>query len=74
MNLLCGKCQNPYEMQGKLIGQPDLEGVFIRILDKDIPGTDINICPECAIHALSGTHGFKRTGNTVRVALIGVKA
>ena len=65
MILLCGKCQRKYEMVGKMIGQPDLEGIFIRILDRDIPGADINICPECAIHALSGTSGFKRKGDIV---------
>jgi len=67
MKLLCGHCQSEYEKQDGMIGQPDLEGIFIRLGGRDIPGTDINICPECAIYALAGTHGFKRNGNTVTV-------
>jgi len=55
-------------MNGKMLGQPDLEGVFICILAARIPGVDINICQECAIHALSGTHGFERNGNVVTLA------
>ena len=65
MFLTCGHCQQPYETHGKMIGQPDLEGIHIRISDTDVPGIDINICPECAIHALTGTHGFKRIRNIV---------
>lgn len=64
MYLHCGNCQKTYEMHEGMIGQPDLEGIFIRILGKNIQGTDINICPKCAIYALSGTHGFKRKGNS----------
>ena len=65
MILLCGKCQNRYEMQGKMIGQPDLEGIFIQMSNRNIEGTDLNICPECAVHALAGTHGFRRKGNII---------
>lgn len=68
MTLFCGKCQNKYEMREKMVGQPDLEGIFIHISGRDIAGTDINICPKCAIHALSSTHGFKRKGDIVSIS------
>lgn len=54
-------------MRNKMIGQPDLEGILIRIDGQNIPGTDINICPKCAIYALAGIRGFKRTKNIVTV-------
>ena len=65
MILHCGKCRKHYEMEDRMIGQPDLEGIYFQIGGKNIEGTDINICSECAIHALSGTHGFKRYGDKV---------
>ena len=65
MILFCGHCQKKYEIQDRIVGQPDLEGISIRMGGRDIPGIDINICPECAIYALAGIRGFKRNGNIV---------
>lgn len=71
MILFCGHCQSKYEMQGKMIGQPDLEGISIRMGERDIPGTDINICRKCAIDALAGQHGFRRDGDIVTLTKVG---
>ncbi len=65
MTLQCGKCRARYEMAGGIIGQPDLEEVRFNIEGRLIPGTDINICPQCAFYALLGTNGFVRKGNIV---------
>ena len=51
-----------------MIGQPDLEGITIKLGGRDILGTDINICPECAIAALAGRKGFKRVENIVTIS------
>lgn len=70
MNLHCGVCQSVYEMATcprKMIGQPDLEGIYISLGGTEIEGTDINICADCAIKALLSRKPFKRTGNIVKL-------
>ena len=69
---LCGHCQEWYDRvtgpDGKLMfGQPDLEGIMLRIDGCDVPGVDINICPKCALDALCGRKGFRRRGNICEV-------
>ncbi len=66
--MICGYCQKIYQrvegLDGCLMyGQPDLESIIMRIDRRDIPGTDINICPACARDALLGRRGFRRRGN-----------
>ncbi len=65
MILQCGKCRARYEIAGGIIGQPDLEGVWFNIEGRLIPGTDINICQQCAFYALIGCNGFTRKGDIV---------
>ena len=68
MMLHCGVCLSIYEMPIdpiKMIGQPDLEGIYIVLGGVAIEGTDINICLECAIKALCGKKPFKRKGKNI---------
>lgn len=66
--MTCGCCQKQYANEPGMIGQPDLEGIYIEICGKKILGTEINICYDCAIKALSSTGGFKRSGNMIKLS------
>jgi hypothetical protein len=62
--MVCGGCLKVYNG----LPQVALEGIVFKIANKEFKGTELNICYECAILALSGKgKKYKRKGNVVYV-------
>lgn len=65
--VLCGNpdCREWYAPPVGEVGAADAEGLFFSIGGQSIRGEDLNICPECALLALSGKKPFRRKGLVV---------
>lgn len=65
--LICGGCRDWYAPPQGQTGCADAEGLQFKIGGRQIAGEDLNICPACALLALTGKKPFRRKGLVVSI-------